>query len=261
MGRQNKMNYLRINEDYLDDIEQDDIQLGTVEVTDEPHVAYQYQIDVPLGSWRGLWYKRLAVYLQACPMITDFSIRIAYGKKGPNEEAFFYGFEDKMEKDKELHDDYKCWRIRFNMNPGRPAKVLKYIREIVTLADNYLHVKNDFIFEVRDVKNDIYQPVNLKFMRAVMDDLYSARFLNHYEKDRAFDQLYNILMLFEVDYQAILEYLIYKCGLCHPYFVNYMKKKDVPRNANILYASSLLSGRLGHKEYIQHFGSFRFKKS
>lgn len=63
MGRQNKMNYLRINEDYLDDIEQDDIQLGTVEVTDEPHVAYQYQIDVPLGSWRGLWYKRLAVYL------------------------------------------------------------------------------------------------------------------------------------------------------------------------------------------------------
>ena len=114
-------------------------------------------------------------------MITDFSIRIAYSKKGPNDRAFFYGFEDKMEEDKELHDDYKCWRIRFNMNSGRPAKVLKYIREIVTLADNYLHVKNDFIFEVRDVKNDMYQPVNLKFMRAVMDDLYSSSFLNHYE--------------------------------------------------------------------------------
>lgn len=63
MGRQNKMNYLRINEDYLDDIEQDDIQLGTVEVTDEPHIAYQYQIDVPFDSWRGLRYKKLAVYL------------------------------------------------------------------------------------------------------------------------------------------------------------------------------------------------------
>ena len=99
-------------------------------------------------------------------------------------------------------------------NSGRPAKVLKYIRELVTLADNYMHVKNDFIFEVRDVKNDMYQPVNLKFMRAVMDDLYSASFLNHYEQDRAFDQLYNMLMLFEVDYQAILEYLMYKCGLC-----------------------------------------------
>ena len=214
MGRQNKMNYLRINEDYLDDIEQDGIQLGTVEVTDEPHIAYQYQLDIPLGGWRERWYKRLAVYLQACPMITDFSIRIAYGKKGPNDEAFFYGFEDKMEKDKDLHADYKSWRIRFNMNSGRPAKVLKYIREIVTLADNYMHVKNDFIFEVRDVKNDMYQPVNLKFMRAVMDDLYSASFLNHYEQDRAFDQLYNMLMLFEVDYQAILEYLMYKCGLC-----------------------------------------------
>jgi hypothetical protein len=129
MGWTYEMSIIKhINEDYLDDIEKDDMQLGAVEIDDNSIDNFQYQLDVKLGNWRGMIFKRLEAYLRACPSIINFDIRIAYGSPGPNDEEYFKGFEDKMEQDKELDDYYMSWRIRFNMRAGRPARIMNYIR-------------------------------------------------------------------------------------------------------------------------------------
>ena len=263
MGRTHKvMNIIKhINEDYLDDIEKDDLQLGAVEVDDNSIDNFQYQLDVKLGSWRSLWFKRLSVYLKSCPLIINFDIRIAYGKKGDNDEAFFYGFEDKMEQDKELHDDYKSWRIRFNMRPGRPARIMKYIREIVTLADNYRHVKDDFVFELRDIINKDYQPVNLKYMIAVMDNRFRQD-LNNFEQSRSFIQLSYMLQLLGVDYQYVLDYLMPRCDMCSSFYRRFMQKQCHPGSGTTeLYLSSVIAGRLGYQVYQNNFCALHFNKS
>ena len=250
-----------INEDYLDDIEKDDLQLGAVEVDDNSIDNFQYQLDVKLGSWRSLWFKRLSVYLKSCPLIINFDIRIAYGKKGDNDEAFFYGFEDKMEQDKELHDDYKSWRIRFNMRPGRPARIMKYIREIVTLADNYRHVKDDFVFELRDIINKDYQPVNLKYMIAVMDNRFRQD-LNNFEQSRSFIQLSYMLQLLGVDYQYVLDYLMPRCDMCSSFYRRFMQKQcPTDSGTTELYLSSVIAGRLGYQVYQDNFCALHFNKS
>ena len=236
--------------------------MGAVEVDDNSIDNFQYQLDVKLGSWRSLWFKRLSVYLKSCPLIINFDIRIAYGKKGDNDEAFFYGFEDKMEQDKELHDDYKSWRIRFNMRPGRPAGIMKYIREIVTLADNYRHVKDDFVFELRDIINKDYQPVNLKYMIAVMDNRFRQD-LNNFEQSRSFIQLSYMLQLLGVDYQYVLDYLMPRCDMCSSFYRRFMQKQfPVTSNGTTeLYLSSVIAGRLGYQVYQDNFCALHFNKS
>jgi hypothetical protein len=136
-------------------------------------------MDVKLTGFTSRYWKRLEMFLRACPLIKDFDIRIAYNKHGQNDEAFFYGFENKFEQDNQLADDYKCWRIRFNIGRTTVARLLKTLKDIVEIIDNNSH-KNNFVFEVWNKKNESYAPIDLLYIRKIFDYKFRSE-LNRFD--------------------------------------------------------------------------------
>ena len=165
--------YFRINEDYLDDIEKDDV-ISRIE--DDVKISYDYMVDIPMSEETfKMRVRQLERFLSSMLFVKDFDIAVVHNGDCPDRDELFGKYSEKIEDIDFLKDglseySYK-WRIRFNVNKLRFDKLLKFLRELVCVADGYYHagLKNTFCFVLYDGE-EYLNKIDLMWIIAVTDN-------------------------------------------------------------------------------------------
>ena len=165
--------YFRINEDYLDDIEKDDVILR-MEVDDK--ISYDYMVDIPMDEKAfKIRVRRLERFLSSMLFVKDFDIAVVHNGDCPERNELFGKYSERIEDIEPRTDglseySYK-WRIRFNINKLRFDRLLKFLRELVCITDGYYHagLNSTFCFVLYD--REVYlNKIDLMWIIAVTDN-------------------------------------------------------------------------------------------
>ena len=203
--------YKRINEDYLDDIDRDDV-ISRIE--DDDRISYDYMLDIPMPEKDFLKrVRRLDMFLSSLPFVQDYDIAIATSNVIPENKGDLFGkYSERIEGLEPLKDglvEYAFkWRIRFNIKKLRFEKLLKFLRELINVADGYYHAatNNSFGFILYD-KDEYLNKADLYWLIAVMDNHVQTG-LNNAAQQFAFVFCLQLVELFGCDYDKSLSYLI-----------------------------------------------------
>ena len=251
------MFYKRINEDYLDDIDRDDV-ISRIE--DDDRISYDYMLDIPMPERDFLKrVRRLDMFLSSLPFVQDYDIAIATSNVIQENKSDLFGkYSERIEELEPLKDglvEYAFkWRIRFNIKKLRFEKLLKFLRELINVADGYYHAatNNSFGFILYD-KDEYLNKADLYWLIAVMDNRVQTG-LNNAAQQFAFVFCLQLVELFGCDYDKSLSYLIQRfrlnTSMFRSVFTNFCSMMN---GMKTVYFSSILASRMGYEKFVKFF--------
>jgi hypothetical protein len=203
--------------------------------------------------------RRLDMFLSSLPFVQDYDIAIATSNVIPENKGDLFGkYSERIEELEPLKDglvEYAFkWRIRFNIKKLRFEKLLKFLRELINVADGYYHAatNNSFGFILYD-KDEYLNKADLYWLIAVMDNRVQTG-LNNAAQQFAFVFCLQLVELFGCDYDKSLSYLIQRfrlnTSMFRSVFTNFCPMMN---GMKTVYFSSILASRMGYEKFVKYF--------